>query len=299
MLSTALTLAFVVGEAIAGYLSHSLALLSGAGHNFADALSLILSAYAVWIAHKPSTPRRTFGYHRAGILVALVNAVALVVIALLIFWEAFDRFRHPEPVHGGPMIVVALVAVLMNTAIALWLRGDAKNDLNMRSAYLHMAGDAVSAIGVVLAGVVVWFTGATQADPIVSILIGGFILYSSWGILTESVNVLMEAAPEGLDMMLCEKAFRSVPGVRSVHDLHVWTVGSQRVACCCHVVVSEQSIRQGEQVLRAVTEMLDHEFNITHTTIQIEVEGCPSNDMYCHMHPSEEDHSDHDQTDGE
>src|ERR1051326_5118147 len=159
VLSIFLTLAFVAGESIAGYFAHSLALLSDAGHNFADALALVFSWYGIWIARKPSTPKRTFGYHRVGILAALVNAVSLVVIALLIFWEAFQRLRAPEPVHSGPMIGVALVAILMNTVIALWLRGEAQHDLNMRSAYLHMAGDAASALGVVIAGVVVAVSG--------------------------------------------------------------------------------------------------------------------------------------------
>src|SRR6266849_10740580 len=148
LLSVLITVAFVIGEAIAGYFSNSLALLSDAGHNFADALALVLSFYGLWIAERPSSAKRTFGYHRVGILTALVNAVALVVIALLIFWEAISRLRNPQPVHSTPMIVVALIAIAMNTVISLWLRGEAKHDLNVRSAYMHMLGDAISAAGV-------------------------------------------------------------------------------------------------------------------------------------------------------
>src|SRR6266849_3858638 len=162
--ATIITLGFVFAEAIAGYFSHSLALLSDAGHNFADALALIIAWYGIWIACKPSTQKRTFGYHRVGILAALVNAVSLVVIALLIFWEAIGRLRHPEPVHSTPMIVVALIAIAMNTVISLWLRGEAKHDLNVRSAYMHMLGDAISAAGVVVAGLVVAFGGGSLAD---------------------------------------------------------------------------------------------------------------------------------------
>src|SRR5712691_8836308 len=183
LLSAFITVAFVIGEATAGYFSNSLALLSDAGHNFADALALILSWYGLWIARRPSSAKRTYGYHRVGILVALVNAVSLVVIALLIFWEAASRLRHPEPVQPTPMIVVALIAILLNTVISLWLRSAAKKDLNIRSAYMHMLGDAISATGVVGAGVVVAFTGASIADPAVSVLIGFLILWSSWGIL--------------------------------------------------------------------------------------------------------------------
>ena len=280
-MSIAVTAVFVVGEAIAGYFAHSLALLSDAGHNFSDALALVFSWYGIWMAQKPSTAKRTFGHHRVGILTALVNSVSLVVIALLIFWEAISRLRHPEPVRSTPMIIVALVAVLMNTLISLWLRSAARRDLNVRSAYLHMLGDAVSAAGVVAAGVVVAFTGASIADPLVSILIALLILWSSWTILKESVNVLLEAIPEGLNMEAVEQAISGVAGVEAVHDLHVWTVGSGIIACSCHITVEEQSVRSGQNVLRAVAEELEHDFGITHTTIQVEAEGCEENDMYC------------------
>jgi cobalt-zinc-cadmium efflux system protein len=281
LLSVIITVAFVIGEAVAGYFSNSLALLSDAGHNFADALALILSWYALWIAQRPSTAQRTFGYHRVGILTALVNAVSLVVIAILIFWEAISRLRHPEPVQSTPMIVVALVAILLNTVISLWLRKAAKHDLNVRSAYMHMLGDAVSAVGVVIAGIVVAFTGASIADPIVSIIIGLLILWSSWGILKESVNVLLEGVPEGMNMETVQRTIGAVHGVLTVHDLHVWTVGSGMICCSCHIMVNEQSVRSGENVLRAVTEKLENNFGIAHTTIQVEVEGCDPNDMYC------------------
>jgi cobalt-zinc-cadmium efflux system protein len=280
-LSIFITLVFVLGEATAGYFSHSLALVSDAGHNFADALALVFSWYAIWIARRPSTAQRTFGYHRVGILAALINAVSLVVIALLIFWEAINLLRHPEPVHTTPMIVVALIAILINSIISLWLRRAAKKDLNLRGAYLHMLGDAISAAGVVAAGVVVAVTGASIADPVVSILIGILILWSSWGILKEAVNVLLEAIPKGMNMANVEETIGGVHGVLAVHDLHVWTIGSGMICCSCHIMVNEQSVRSGENVLRAVTEELQHHFGIAHTTIQVEVEGCEPNDMYC------------------
>ncbi len=282
-LSMLVTLAFVLGEGIAGYRSNSLALLSDAGHNLADALALGFSWYGIWIARRPSTSKRTYGYHRVSILAALVNALSLVVIALLIFWEAVHRFRAPEPVQSMPMIVVALLAVVINTAISFALYSRAKDDLNVRSAYLHMAGDAVSAAGVVVAGILIAETGTTKADPVVSILIGALILWSSWGILKEAVNVLLEAIPKGMDMLALEQAITGVHGVLEVHDLHVWTVGSGIIACSCHVMVTEQSVRSGEQVLRAVTHELEHHFGITHTTVQLEVEGCEPNDIFCVM----------------
>ncbi len=279
--SIAITISFVVAEAIAGYLSHSLALLSDAGHNFADALALIIAWYGVWIAQKPSTSRRTFGYHRVGTLAALVNSVSLVVISLLIFWEAAHRVGQPGAVNSRPMIVVAALAIVMNAAISLWLRGEAKKDLNVRSAYIHMLGDAISAFGVVVAGVIVAWTGASIADPVVSILIGLLILVSSWGILKESVDVLLEATPTGINITEVEETIAQVHGVLAVHDLHVWTIGSGMICCSCHVMVNEQSVRSGENVLRGVTEQLRNKFGIAHTTIQVEVEGCDPNDMFC------------------
>lgn len=281
VLSIAITLTFVIAEGLAGYFSHSLALVSDAGHNFADALALLFAWYGVWIARRPSTQRHTFGYHRVGILAALVNAVSLVVIALLIFREAAGRLGNPETVHSGPMIGLAVIAIVMNTAISLWLRGDAQRDLNVRSAYLHMVGDAISAVGVVIAGVVIALTGMSLADSIISILIGVLILWSSWGILQESVNVLLESIPKGMDIYSVQQTIVNVPGVLAVHDLHVWTIGSGIIACSCHITVGEQSISSGQDVLRLLNQELKARFGISHSTIQVEVEGCDPEDMYC------------------
>jgi cobalt-zinc-cadmium efflux system protein len=280
-LALLLTVAFVVGETFAAWFAHSLALLSDAGHNFADAAALGLSWYALWIARKPAHTGMTFGYHRVGILAALVNAVSLVVIALLIFWEAIDRLRNPALVDGWLMIGASIVAVALNATITVWLHAGAKHDLNVRSAYLHMAGDAVSAFGVLIAGVVVVLGGSPYADAIASLVIGSLILWSSWGILKESVNVLLEGTPFGLDMGAVETAIAGVPGVLNVHDLHVWTVGPGVIACSCHVLVTEQTIREGQQILKSVVDVLGERFAISHTTVQIEVEGHEVDEMYC------------------
>ena len=292
-LSIALTLAFVLGEAVAGYLSHSLALMSDAGHNFSDALALVLSWYGFQAAKQPASAKRTFGSHRVGILAALANALTLVAIGAIIIWEAIERFRDPKPVQSGPMIWVALVAVILNGVISLWLRSGAKRDLNLRSAYLHMLGDAVSAFGVVLAGIIVAFTRSPLADPVVSLVIGAAIIWSSWGIITESMGILLEAVPKGVDMEALERSIKGVHGVLGVHDLHVWTVASGIHSASCHVLVSEQSIRSGEQILKAVAEKLRHDFAICHTTIQVEVEGCDADSLYCTMTPLEADHHHH------
>jgi cobalt-zinc-cadmium efflux system protein len=292
-LAVGLTLSFVLGETIAGYFSHSLALLSDAGHNFADAAALGFSWYALWIAKRPSHPGMTFGYHRVGILAALVNAVSLVVIALFIIWEAIGRLHHPATVNSWLMIGVASVAVVMNLVIGLWLHAGAKHDINIRAAYVHMIGDAISAFGVVIAGVVVLFTKASLADPIVSFLIAALILKSSWGILRESVTILLEGTPAGLRMADVVASIRNVSGVLNVHDLHVWTVGPGVIACCCHILVAEQSVREGQQVLRAVRQELNRGFKINHTNVQIEVEGHECEDMYCSIQPAEGAHAGH------
>ena len=292
-LSIALTLAFVAGEAVAGYFAHSLALMSDAGHNFSDALALMLSWYGLQAAKQPATSRRTFGSHRVGILAALANALTLVAIGAIIIWEAVERFRDPQPVQGGPMIWVALLAMLLNGVISFWLHSGAKHDLNLRSAYLHMLGDAVSAFGVVVAGIIVAFTGSPLADPVVSLLIGGIIIWSSWGIITESVCILMEEVPKGVDMEALERSIKGVHGVLGVHDLHVWTVASGIHSASCHVLVSEQSIRSGEQILKAVAGMLSHDFAIGHTTIQVEVQGCDADELYCTMKPHGAHHHGH------
>jgi cobalt-zinc-cadmium efflux system protein len=276
-----LTLAFVVVEGIAGWLAHSLALVSDAGHNLADAAALGFSWYALSISNRPSHEGMTFGYHRVGVFAALANAVSLVLIAIFIAWEGIARIREPQPADGRLMIGVAAAAIVINLAVGLWLHKGSKDDLNIRSAYLHMMGDALSAFGVVIAGVLVMTLELSLADPIVSLLIAGLILYSSYGVLRESATVLLEGTPAGMDMPAVIAAIKGVGGVLDVHDLHVWMVGPGVVACSCHILVAEQSVREGQQVLRAVVHDIEHRFNITHTTVQVEVEGCDANDMYC------------------
>jgi cobalt-zinc-cadmium efflux system protein len=223
--AVALTLSFVAVEAIAGWYGHSLALLSDAGHNLADAAALGFSWYALRGARKPSHHGMTFGYHRVGVFAALTNALSLVAIAVAIGWEAIGRIREPETANGLTMIGVASAAIVVNLVIGLWLHKGSKDDLNIRSAYLHMLGDAVSAFGVVVAGILVATMRTPLADPIVSLLIAGLILYSSYGVLRESATVLLEGTPSGMDMPAVIASIKSVTGVLDVHDLHVWMVG--------------------------------------------------------------------------
>jgi cobalt-zinc-cadmium efflux system protein len=276
-----LTVAFVFAEAVCGWLGKSLALLSDAGHNLADAAALGFSWYAFSVSTRPSHERMTFGYHRVAVFAALVNAVSLVIIAVLIAVEAVDRIRHPEAANGMLMIVVAAIAVCLNAVIALRLKPVSAHDINIRSAYVHLMGDAASAVGVVIAGVLVVATHTFLADPVVSMAIAALILYSSYGVLRESATVLLEGTPAEIDMPKLVSAIKGVTGVIDVHDLHVWMVGPGVVACSFHIIVAEQSVREGQQVLRAVVNDIETGFHITHTTVQVEVEGCEADDMYC------------------
>ena len=283
--AVALTLAFVVIEFIAGTFSHSLALMSDAGHNLTDAAALGFSWYALWIAKKPAGRSMTFGYHRVGIFAALVNASSLVLIALGILVEGIVRLIHPEPSQGLVMIGVAAIAVVLNLTIGGWMHGHSHSDLNVRSAYLHMIGDAVSAAGVVLAGILVAITHWQWIDPLVSLLIAGLILASSWGILRDSVKILLEGTPSGVDMKAVEQNVAAVDGVLGVHDLHVWTVGPGLIAASLHILVAEQPMADGQTVVAAVTDRLRTSHQINHATVQMEVQCCRNDAMYCCAQP--------------
>jgi cobalt-zinc-cadmium efflux system protein len=281
--ATILTFLFCLGEASVGSFSNSLSLMADAGHNFADAFALALSAFAAWMATKPADSKRTFGYHRVGILAALANAGGLAVMAGVIFWEALHRFSTPEAVQSTPMIWTALIAIILNSGIAWWLFRAAKEDLNIRSAFQHMLGDAAASFGVVIAGIVIALTGAYIADPIVSIIFAALVLWSSWSILTESVSVLLEATPVGLDLAKVEQAISDVTGVLYTHDLHVWTISTGLIASSCHIVVAEQNITDSQQILQNVAHMLEHDFKIGHSTIQVEVEDCGGHEHTAHI----------------
>lgn len=296
------TLAFVGVEAIAGVWSNSLALLSDAGHNLSDALALGLAAYAIRVSARPASGTRTFGYYRVAILTALFNALTLVALSIWIGIEAVQSFLHPEPVGGALMIFVALVAVVMNTVIAALLAEDAKHSLNSRAAYVHMMGDALSSFAVVVAGVVIHFTGWILADPLVSVLIAAFILYTAWDIVRDALDILLENTPKGVDAAKVVASIQSIAPIRGVHDLHIWTVGDGLNFLSCHVSLPAHfTLQQCATVIEALNQKLHDEHGIGHTTIQTEVEGlCASKEegaLYCtletHQHGAGEHHHGH------
>jgi cobalt-zinc-cadmium efflux system protein len=266
----ALTCGFLVVEVVGSLWSGSLALLADAGHMLADAGGLALALFAIWIAGRPPTPAKTYGYYRAEILAALINALVLLVVAGGILVETYRRFLTPPAILGGPMLGVAVVGLVVNLACAGLLHSAAEGSLNVRAAYLEVLGDALSSLGVVIAAVVVVLTGWTQADPLVSGAIALVIVPRTWGLLRQAVNVLLEGTPAHLNLAEIEDAICSVAGVRRVHDLHVWTLTSEREAMSAHVVVDD--VRDSERLLETLHAVLHARFGIDHTTIQLETE---------------------------
>jgi cobalt-zinc-cadmium efflux system protein len=260
----ALTCGFLVVEVAGALWSGSLALLADAGHMLADAGGLGLALFAIWIAGRPPTPAKTYGYYRAEILAALVNAVALLVVAAGILLETYRRLLAPPAILGGPMLGVAAVGLVVNLACAGLLHGAAETSLNVRAAYLDVLGDALSSVGVVVAAAPGW----TLADPLMSGAIALVIVPRTWGLLRQAVNVLLEGTPAHLNLTEIEDAMTSVPGVRRVHDLHVWTLTSEREAMSAHVVVDD--VRDSERLLETLHAVLHARFGIDHTTIQLE-----------------------------
>jgi cobalt-zinc-cadmium efflux system protein len=265
-----LTSAFIVVEAIAGFVTGSLALLADAGHMLTDAAGLGLALFAIWVGGRPPTPAKTYGYYRAEILAALVNALVLLVVSTAILVEAWQRFRSPPPVLAGPMLVVAALGLAVNFVCAWLLQRDAAASLTVRAAYLEVVADALSSVGVVVAAVVVMLTGWTVADPLVSAAIALLIVPRTWSLLRQAVNVLLEGTPAHLVLGDIEEAMIQVPGVRRVHDLHVWTLTSGREAMSAHVVVDD--VGHSERLLEALHAVLHARFGIDHTTVQLETE---------------------------
>jgi cobalt-zinc-cadmium efflux system protein len=275
-ISLAVTLAYIVLLVVAGVRAHSLALLSEAGHNLSDFLALGLSLVAVYFQSRPASSTKTYGYQRAGVLAALVNATSLVAVAFLVFYEAFRRLQHPAHVHAAVMMWVAAAGVVMNGVIALLLyrsAGRAGGDVNIRSALLHELGDTLSTAAVIAGGWAILVTGDYWIDSALSVGIGALILWSGFGIVRETLNILLEGTPRGMKLERIESAIRSVEGVNDVHDLHVWSIGSETHALSCHISIADIPPSASERILRDVKERL-HGFRIDHTTIQFEHVVC-------------------------
>ncbi len=290
MFALVVTLAFVVVEMLAGIYSNSLALLTDAAHNFTDVIALALTWRAIQLASRPAHSAKTFGYHRAGILVALGNSVTLVVISLGIFYEAYQRLLLPPRVEENVLIVVAAIAFAVNAGTAWLVKQGSKHDLNVRSAFVHLAGDAVSTLGAVLAGIGIWLTGLQVLDPLVSVLIGGLILWTAWGIIRETANILLESTPSDVDMSMIVRDLMQIDGVRGVHDLHAWSINQKMRAFSAHLLTEDIPISAGLPIKKKASEVLFHKYGIVHSTLQLECAGCEPDVLYCDLTDARDNH---------
>jgi len=264
----ALTAGFMLVEAAGGLLTGSLALVADAAHMLTDAGGLALALIAIRFAERPATPQKTYGYARMEILAALLNAVVLLLITIFILYEAVGRFINPPPILAGPMLVVAVVGLAVNLGSMKLLSAGSSESLNVKGAYFEVMGDALGSVGVVIAALIVMFTGWRLADPIIGAGIGLFIVPRTWTLMKQAIHILMEGTPPEIDLALLEDAIKQIPGVVSVHDLHVWTLTSGLDSMSCHVVIADMT--RARDTLVQVNEAMKARFNLTHTTIQVE-----------------------------
>lgn len=283
--SLAGTLLFVVVQFVAGLEAGSLALISDAGHNLTDALALALAMFGVYLQGKPADESRTFGYHRGGVLAAFVNAISLVALSVYLFYESYERLLNPHIVDEQVMIVTAALGILLNVGILLGLRRHG-SDINIRAASVHMLGDALGSVAIIVGAIAIHYTGLLAIDPVLSILIGALIVWSAIDIIRESLNILLEGLPRGLKLQTISEAMREVPGVLDVHDVHVWSLGSSAHALSCHALIEDMPPSESNRILKALNCVLGERFRIHHTTIQFEHTRCELSETGCHMVPT-------------
>jgi cobalt-zinc-cadmium efflux system protein len=283
ILASVATALFVVFELAIGIYANALSLVGDAFHNLTDVMALLIALFAVTIERRPATQEKSFGYQKAGVLAAFVNAATLVAFTLFIFWEAWERFRDPQPVSSFWMIAASAIGIALNMAITFALRKEGRTDLSIRSAVIHMFGDTLSSAGIIVAAIAIELTGRMIFDPLISVLIGLLILWSSWGILKESMNLLLEGTPTGIDPAAVEEDLAAQAGVEGVHHVHIWALSPARPALSCHLQISDMPLQEATGILRSATAMLEEKYGITHTTIQFEYAGCPADDPFCRI----------------
>ena len=266
-----LTTVFMVAEVVGGLVTGSLALLADAGHMLSDAFSLGVALFAVWLAEKPATPNRSFGYKRAEILAALFNGVTLVAISIWIFIEAYQRFREPPEVLGGLMLTIAALGLVVNVAGALILSRSGGESLNLQGALRHVIADVLGSVGAIAAALVILATGWRYADPVISVLIGLLVLASSWRLLRDSANILLEGTPPGINASEVGRSMADTEGIQEVHDLHIWTITSGFPALSAHVLVGQEENCHARR--RDLEKLLANEYGIEHTTLQVDHVG--------------------------
>ncbi len=273
------TLVLVAAELLGGYLGRSISLVSDALHNLSDIPTMLISWLALRWAARPADHERTFGYQRAGVLAAFTNAILMIVVALVLFWEAFERFQHPVAVHESWMIGVSVLALAINGGITLALVRS-RHDLNLRSLLLHNFGDAISNLGILAGAFAIRMTGAQWLDPAIGLAIAALVLWATNGLLREAGNILLEGRPKGILLESVARSILSIKGVQEVHDIHIWTIGTNLQALSCHVRIPDMHMDESEKILKNILARLEADFHITHTTIQFERAGLPQDAGY-------------------
>ena len=266
----------MVAEIVGGLLSTSLALLSDAGHMLVDALALSISLIAIWIARRPADTAKTYGYHRVEIMAALANGIILVLVAVFIFYQAYQRLLDPPEVEAPLMMAIAAVGLVANLAGILLLRRARHSSINVKAAFWHVLGDTISSVGVIIGGIIIAITGWGIVDPIIAIVIGTIILWGAVRLVRESSDILLEAVPGHIQMDEVGQAMMNISGVRDVHDMHIWTITSGIYALSAHVLIEDQTVARSAEISRAIEQKLARHFQITHTTLQLECEKCES-----------------------
>jgi cobalt-zinc-cadmium efflux system protein len=287
--SIILTCLILAAEVVGGFLSNSLALLSDAGHVVTDIMALSLSWYAWKQVQRPPSSRMTFGYHRVGVLVAVVNALSIFAIAAVILYEAYRRFQQPPEINSILMMSVAFVGLAVNLFVTLWLRREQKSNINIRSAFWHAFGDALASVGVIAGGASILFTGFLWVDPLISVLISLIIGLAAYRIIREGLRVLLEAAPSDVDIDAMIKALRQVPGVKDIHDVHVWTISPRLNAMSSHVLIDDLRVSQAADIRKQLENLLRQRFSIRHTMLQMECQQCSPSDTFCILDSESDD----------
>jgi cobalt-zinc-cadmium efflux system protein len=274
LITLLIVLVVMVAEIVGGLLSNSLALLGDAGHMLVDALALSISLIAIWIARRPADTTKTYGYHRVEIMAALTNGVILVLVAVFIFYRAYQRLLEPTEVDAALMMGIAAIGLMTNLAGILLLRGSRHTSINIKAAFWHILGDTISSFGVIVGGIIIAVTDWRIVDPIIAIVIGSIILWGAVRLVRESSDILLEAVPRHIQMDEVRRVMMDVTGVRDVHDMHIWTITSGIYALSAHVLIDDQTVSRSAEIIRAVERELARRFNITHTTLQLECEKC-------------------------
>lgn len=294
LMAITVTFFILAGEVVGGLLSNSLALLSDAGHNLTDILALSLSLIASIITHQPAGKKATYGYHRMGVLAAIINGVILVAVALYIFIEAYHRIISPPEIKTGLMLAIAVVGLVGNL-LAAWVVKEGHHDLNMKSAWLHLVYDTISSAGVIIAGVVIYYTGWKLADPVASVFVGIFVIVGGVSVLGEALRIFLELTPHGFDIEQISKEIAELPEVLGVHDIHIWTIAPGATALTAHLWLHDQELGSAGKIREKVEHKLAH-MGISHTVLQMECAECDNGGLYCQIQtgmPSPHEHHAH------